>query len=174
MIRSNSMIRVLALSALALLSSACRDDRREAPVGPVEVAKPEAHVGTIAYLTISDSSPKAGSSVRITGYATGTDVTFGSFAARLTFAPAGLTYVGETGDAAGMRAINAKSGEVAIAGVNLEGFTDGQLFSVEMRVDDPRALSTLALSMSELTGLDYKNERASLSIQKSVRLAPLN
>ena len=171
MSRSISLVRVLSLASVALLTLACRDDRERAPTAPPDVVVPDAAVGTIAYLTISDSAPKAGATVTVTAYASGKEVTFGSYAARLTFSPSALTYVGETGDIAGMRAVNAKAGDVAIAGVNLQGFADGELFAVTMRVEDPSALGTLALSMSELTSVDYRNERATLSIQKAVRLA---
>lgn len=171
MIRSNALVRSsLAIAAVTLLLSACDDDPKRTVTAPVEVETPAPAVGSIAYLTISDEAPKAGSTVTVTAHATGTDRVFGSFAAHLTHAP-GLTYVGEAASASGMRAVNAKAGDIAVAGVNLEGFADGALFSVELRVVDPAALATLALSVSELTGVDYRNERASLSVQKAVRLA---
>jgi hypothetical protein len=169
MIRHKS-IRVAALASIVFLGSACNDDRKPAPTAPSDAA-PEASVGNVAYLTISDSAPAAGSSVIVTGYAAGKDVTFGSFAAQLTFAPAAFTYVGEAPAAAGMRAVNAKAGDIAIAGVNLDGFEDGRLFAVELRVERPAAIGTLELSMKELTGVDYKNQRAALSVQRAVRFA---
>lgn len=170
MMRSNSLVRVVALAAAVLTASACAD-RKESPTAPAPVQAPAPEMGTVAYLTISESAPAAGRTVTVSAYAAGNDVTFGSFAARLSFAEPGLTYVGEAGDAAGMRAVNPKAGDVAIAGVNLEGFADGQLFSVELRVADPKALATLALSVSELTRIDYTNERPALKVQKAVRLA---
>ena len=170
MIRSY-MLRILPVVAITLMSSACRDDRKETPVGPAEVVTPQPVSSSVAYLTISDSAPTAGSTVIVTAFANGSGITYGSFAARLKFAATGLTYVGEAGSAAGMRAINPQSGDVAVAGVNLDGFAEGQLFAVELRVVDPAAVASLELTMSELTSVSYRNERASLSVQKAVRFA---
>ena len=170
MIRPRSFAGFSVLAAVVLLNSACHDDKKAVPTAPTESA-PEASVGNVAYLTISDSAPVAGSTVTVSGYATGKDVIFGSFAAQLTFAPEGFTYVGEAAGAVGMRAINARAGDVGIAGVNLEGFAEGKLFSVELRVENPAALSSLELSVKELTGIDYRNQRADLSVQRAIRFA---
>ena len=168
MIRIHSLARVLPLVALTVLSTACRDDRKETPVGPVD-PKPETSVGTVAYLTISDSAPAAGSTVTVTAFANGTNVSFGSFAAHLTFDAEGLAYLSESSSGAGMRAVNPQLGDVAVAGVNLEGFAEGELFAVQLKVVNPKAVASLALSMSELTTVSYRNEKATLSVQKPVR-----
>ena len=170
MIHPHSMARIALFAAVALLATACTD-RKESPTAPAPIEQAPPAVGSVAFLTISDSAPAVGSTVRVSAHATGADVMFGSFAARLTFAEPGLTFVGETGNAAGMRAINPKPGDVAVAGVNLEGFEEGELFSVELRVVDRKALATLALSVSELTRIDYTNERPALKVQKAVRFA---
>ena len=171
MIGSRSIVRVVALALVVLAGSACKDDRKPSPTAPPEET-PEASVGNLAYLTISDSAPAAGATVTVTGYATGKDVTFGSFAAQITFAPGALTYLGEAPAAAGMRAVNAKPGDIGIAGVNLEGFEEGRLFAVRFRVEQPAAIGTLELSMKELTGVDYRNQRPALSVQRAVRFVP--
>ena len=169
MIRYNSFARVFAVGAIAMLASAC-DDTKPVPTAPSEIVAPDSASGSVAYLAISDSAPAAGSTIIVTGHASGTEALVGSFAAQLTFVP-GLTYIGETGTIGGMRAVNAKGGDVTIAGVNLQGFENGELFAVELRVDNPAALQSLALTVKELTSVNYRNERASLSVHKAVRLA---
>ena len=163
-------IRFAALASIVFLGSACNDDRKPVPTAPEVIAAPDTASARVAYLTISDSAPAPGSTVIVTAHATGTELLVGSFAAQLTFGP-GLAYVGETDAIGGMRAINAKAGDVAIAGVNLEGFERGALFAVEIRVDNPAAIPSLALTMKELTTVDYRNERPSLSVQKFSSLA---
>ena len=163
--------RLLPVALLALTVTACKDDPKRSITEPVKTEKPEPVLGTIAYLTISDSSPAKGSTLTVTARATSSDVAaFGSFAGHLTFDSLGLAYVADVSKAAGMRAVNPKAGDLAIAGVHLTGFEEGELFAVTLKVLDPKAVGTLALSMSELTGTNYVNQRAKLSVQRAVRL----
>lgn len=169
MIRTIS--RLLPAAALALVMTACKDDPRRTITEPTEVAKPAPEMGTTAWLTISDSAPAKGSVVTVTARATSSDVAaFGSFAGHLTFDSLGLAYVADASASAGLRAVNPKPGDLAIAGVNLTGFEEGELFAVTLKVLNPSAVGSLALSMSELTGTNYVNQRAKLSVQRAVRL----
>lgn len=164
------MTRPFVAVWLALLITACKDDREPTITEPTPVEQPEPELGTIAYLTVSDSAPAKGSTITVTARARSSDVAaFGAFAGHLTFDSLGLSYVSDASVAGGMRAINPKAGDLAIAGVNLTGFEDGELFAVTLKVIDPSAVGSLSLSMSELTGTDYVNQRAKLSVQRSVR-----
>lgn len=163
--------RLLPAVALAVSITACRDDPKRTITEPIKAETPAPVLGTIAYLTISDSSPAEGSIVTVTARATSSDVAaFGSFAGHLTFDALGLAYVADASRSAGMRAVNPKAGDLAIAGVNLTGFEDGELFAVTLKVLKPGAVGSLALSMSELTGTNYVNQRAKLSVERAVRL----
>jgi len=169
---SRTICRLLSAATLALVMTACKDDPKRTITEPTRVEAPAPELGTIAYLTISDSAPEKGSTVTVTARVTSSDVAaFGSFAGRLTFDSLGLAYVADASRSAGLRAVNPKSGDLAIAGVNLTGFEDGELFAVTLKVLDPSAVGSLALSMSELTGINYVNQRAKLSVQRAVRLA---
>lgn len=166
-----TIARLLPAALVALTLTACKDDPKRSITEPLKAEKPEPVLGTIAYLTISDSTPVKGSMVTVTARATSTDVAaFGSFAGHVTFDSLGLSYVADVSPSAGMRAVNPKAGDLAIAGVNLTGFVDGELFAVTLKVLDPSAVRTLVLSMSELTGTNYVNQRAKLSVQRAVRL----
>jgi hypothetical protein len=163
--------RLFPVVALALLVTACKDDPKRTITEPTEVEQPAPELGTIAYLTISDSTPAKGSTITVTARATSSDVAaFGSFAGHVTFDSLGLAYVGDVSASAGMRAVNPKAGDLAIAGVNLTGFEDGELFAITLRVVNPVSIGSLALSMSELTSTNYVNQRAKLSVQRAVRL----
>jgi hypothetical protein len=165
------MPRPIVVASLALLMMACKDDPKRTITEPVAPEQPSPELGTIAYLTISDSAPAKGSTITVTARVSSSDVAaFGSFAGHVTFDSLGLVFVGDVSESAGMRAVNPKAGDLAIAGVNLTGFEGGELFAVTLRVVDPVAIGSLALSMSELTGTNYVNQRAKLSVQRAVRL----
>jgi hypothetical protein len=168
---NRTLARALSASLVVIAITACKDDPKHSITAPDKPKEPAPVVGSVAWLTVSDSTPAEGSIVTVTGRATSSDVAaFGSFAGHVTFDALGLEYVSDVTTSAGMRALNPKPGDLAIAGVNLTGFEEGELFAITLKVVKPSAVRTLALSMSELTGTNYVNQRASLSIEPSLRL----
>ena len=168
---NRTLVRMLSVSALAVALTACKDDPKRSITAPEEPEQPAPLVGTVAWLTVSDSTPAQGSTITVTARAKSSDVAaFGSFAGHVTFDELGLQYVADVSASAGMRAMNPKAGDLAIAGVNLTGFEDGELFAITLKVLKPSAVRTLALSMSELTGTNYINQRAKLSVERTPRL----
>lgn len=168
---NRTFVRVLSASVVVIALIACKDDPTRSITEPEKPVQPAPMVGTVAWLTVSDSTPAEGSTITVTGRVKSSDVAaFGSFAGHITFDALGLEYVADASLSAGMRAVNPKAGDLAIAGVNLTGFEDGELFAVTLMVLKPSAVRTLALSMSELTGTNYVNQRASLSVERAVRL----
>ena len=168
---NRTLTRALCASAVVIALTSCKDDPKHSITAPEKPEVPAPVVGTVAWLTVSDSTPAEGSTITVTGRATSSDVAaFGSFAGHLTFDPLGLQYVSDVTASAGMRAVNPQMGDVAIAGINLTGFEEGELFAITLKVIKPSGVRTLALTMSELTGTNYVNQRASLSVERAVRL----
>ena len=165
-----TLVRLLGISALGVAVSACDERPKRSITEPVPTEAPAPAAGTVAWLAVSDSTPARGQTITVTARFASTDIaTFGSFAGHVTYDSLGLEYVADATAASGMRAVNPKRGDLAIAAVNLTGFENGELFSVTLKVLKPAAVRSLSLSMSELTGTDYVNQRAHLSVEQRPR-----
>jgi hypothetical protein len=155
-------MRKLALSFLAVVAVGCSD--HQAPLtSPAQPAE-----GSVAFVQLSDARPVAGATVVVTVHVRGATgvANVGAFTAKLHFDPAGLEYSGERPLAGGMRMLKPTSGEIRAAGASADGFTDGALFAVAFKVNDPAALQTLGLEVSELTGVDFGAQAPRLSIDR--------
>jgi len=156
-----------ALLAAALAALACNDRR---PVEPA--ARPQA----VAFITLSDSSPKVGDTVRVAvrlraGIEAGS---VGSFAATLRYDRSALAMVDEAavGDAA-LRAINGtEAGVVRAAGAAAEGFGEAPLFIVRMTVARPQALRSMQLEFSELNAVGRSDLKRNVRVSDAVVTEP--
>ena len=167
-----TLVRILAASTALVAVTACDEHPKRSITEPAPTEAPAPVAGTVAWLTVSDSTPARGQTITVTAHVSSTHVeAFGSFAGHVTYDSLGLEYVADASTSAGMRAVNPKPGDLAIAAVNLTGFDNGELFSVTLRVLKPAAIRSLSLSMSELTGTNYVNQRAHLSIERSLRFS---
>ena len=156
------------LFSLVLVAGAVAcDDSRDA--GSL-VAPPTPKTGTVAYLTVSNPSAAAGSTVTVTAtaqQAAGLS-RVGAFSASLAYDASGLTFVSEQALGSGMRAVNARDGRIFAAGASSEGFAEGQLFAVTFRVVNPAALASLTLSVTELNGTDFGNRLSALDVRSQL------
>jgi hypothetical protein len=157
-------MRKLLLSLLAVVATACTDETTSltSPPRPAE--------GSVAYVQLSNAHPAAGSTITVTARVNAaagvSDV--GSFTARLRFDAAGLEYVGEEQLSGGMRLLKANVSDIAAAGASAEGFGEGQLFAVTFKVIDPAAVQSIALDVSELTGVDFGAQTSRLAVDRRV------
>jgi hypothetical protein len=137
---------------LFVVGLGCQDER------PVTMVPPAAN--SAFYLTLSDESPSAGSTITVTAnVAAGRRAkAVGSFAAQLRYDPRALTFLAESKLPTGMRAFNPQSGHIRVAGAAAEGFPDGRLFAVSFKVNDPRALASFELTVDEVHGTDFANQ----------------
>lgn len=157
----------LLIAAAALVAVACNDRR---------VVEPAARPQSVAYITLSDSTPNAGDTVRVAvRLRAGVDVgSVGSFAATLRYDQSSLTMVDEASltDAA-LRAVNAtESGVVRAAGAAAEGFGDAPLFAVRLRVVHPHALRSMRLELSELNAVGRSDMKKTVRIADTVAAEP--
>ena len=161
----------LSRIGLAILAVGCRDDTRrpfqETPAGP--------EAGSVLYLTTSDQAPLPGSTITVTANVAAVPgiKAIGSFAAHLRYDTAGMSFVAESKLPTGMRALNPQPGHIRAAGVAVEGFADGRLFTVTFRVNDPSALHSMELTLDEMTGTDFVNRLPENPLHRSVRLASI-
>ncbi len=164
-------IPTLAGVAVALLAIACRDDPRRLITAP----PPAPETASAPYLTVSGEDPRPGSTATVTAHvapASGVKP-IGSFAAHLRYDPAGLAFVAESKLPTGLRALNPQPGHIRVAGAAVEGFTDGRLFAVTLKVNDPRGLASLELTLDEMTGTDFANRLPANPAHRTVQLGRL-
>ena len=160
-------LRALSRVGLVSIALGCRDDPRRVLT---ETAAPQA--GSVLYLTTSDQAPPPGSTVTVTANVAPTpDIkAIGSFAAHLRYDTAGLTFIAESRLPSGMRVLNPQPGHIRAAGAAVEGFADGRLFAVTFRVTDPGALTSMELTLDEMTGTDFGNRLPANPLHRSARL----
>lgn len=164
-------LRTLSRTGLVIIALGCRDDPRrvltEAP------ATPEA--GSVLYLTTSDQAPPPGSTITVTANVAPTpdSKAIGSFAAHLRYDTAGITFIAESRLPSGMRVLNPQPGHIRVAGAAVEGFADGRLFAVTFRIRNPGALSSMELTLDEMTGTDFGNRLPASPLHRSVRLGSI-
>ena len=161
--------RLVASSLIAgvVVAAACNDRR---PVEPA--ARPQA----VATITLSDSAPTAGDTVRVSvRLRAGIDVgSVGSFAATLRYDRSALSMVDEASlTDAGLRAINAtEAGVVRAAGAAAEGFGEAPLFAVRLRVVRPQALRSMRLEFSELNAVGRSDLKRNVRVADVIAAEP--
>ena len=154
----------IVATASLLLATACeRRDRFAAPdttsATPIASLPPRS-----AYLSISDLSPKPGSTVLVAGsLSIGGDLTVGSYRVRLGYDSARLHFVEEVPSPGTMRVVNPRPGDVIVAGAAGGGAADGRLFTLRLRVDDPSAINSLVLRIDELTDTDFTDQKQTVT-----------
>ncbi len=164
-------VPTLARITVALWALACRDDPRRSFTD----LPPPPETGSVVYLTMSSEDPRPGSVVTVTAHAAAVSgvKAIGSFAAHLRYDPAGLVFVAESKLPTGLRALNPQPGYVRAAGAAVEGFRDGRLFAVTFKVNDPSALASMELTLTEMNGTDFANRLPANPVHRTVRLGSL-
>ena len=164
---STARLLAPALIVAASLVAACSDRR---PVDPAP--QPQA----FAYVTLSDSAPSAGDTVRV-AVRLRADLeigSVGSFSATLRYDRAALTMASEAavGDGA-LRAVNlTEAGVVRAAGASADGFGDAPLFVVQFRVARPQGIRDIRLDFSEINAVGRADLRRNLKVSPVVASEP--
>ena len=156
-----------AMLALLLATLACADERPRSLTEP-PAAPPGA---SIAELIVSDAAPYAGATITLTARVRpgARLAAVASYKARLTYDPAGLTFVDAPSLPTGIRALNSgTAGTIVAAGAAPKGFTDGQLFVVRFTVIDPSALRRLELTVEQLGGSDFRDQLPALAARSGI------
>src|SRR5207247_2167234 len=117
---------------------------------------PAPETRSVLYLTVSSDDPRRDSTVTVTANVAAVPglKAVASFTAHLRYDPGGLAFVAESTLPSGMRALNPQPGHIRAAGAAVEGFADGRLFAVKFRVNDPRALALLELTLDAVNATD--------------------
>jgi hypothetical protein len=155
------MSRTLPLIFLFCVIAACEvPEPATAPAMLATVDAPKA----LAYLTVSDSNGSVGSTLVAAGdvslSAAGAGV--GSFTVRVRFDPAALAFVEDVPGTGMMRAINAKRGEVVIAGASGAPVADPRLFAIRFRVLRTGGVASLSLQVDEMNNGQFESQLPSL------------
>ncbi len=165
----SSMLGALAVAVLAV---ACQDERRRPVTAPAAAQLKD----TVFYVTVSDANPTVGATVTVTANVAQRPgfKPVGSFKARLLYDATGLTFLRESKLPSGIRALNPQRGDIIAAGAAVDGFQDGRLFAAAFTVQNPAALSSLALEVEELNGADFvdqlpKVRRGSVRLPRTFR-----
>jgi hypothetical protein len=145
------MLSLMAV-AMATFALACSDvEPNERP----NVARPSQDVE--AQLEVSNLAPAPGTEfILLTRVRLGSDVKrIASFTARIAYDSTRMQLLGEEqlGDAA-MRILNPAVGESRVAGFATDGFSDGALFALRFKAQQPNAIATLQVAFDELHGTD--------------------
>lgn len=154
--------------AILLASSGCQSDR--ADVTALDQPLPP----ETAVLVASLADPPVGTEITVTARVTPIhDHNFiGSFSSILRYDTTAVIFEGEVPLEGGLRAVNgSEAGVVRVAGASADGFRDGRLFAVRLRVLRRGALSTLALAVPQLGGVTFGNRLGGLSVERAVRVS---
>ena len=119
---------------------------RRSPQAPA-AAPPK---GPASFVTISDSNPTIGATITIVGNVVSPGGV-GAFRARLSYDTAALVFVDESPVAGMMRAVNARPGQIVIAGATAAPAADPRLFALRFRVLRGDAFAGVSLGVDELT-----------------------
>ncbi len=152
-------IILLLCIAVPLLVGGCdRRDRFAAPDSSSVRPTPEPPARS-AYLSVSDLSPEPGGNVVVAGTLTiDGKLSLGSFRVRLAYDATMLHFIEEIPNQGMMRVVNPRSGEVVVVGASSSGSSDGRLFTLRFRVDDPAGLSSLVLRVDELNDAAFLDQ----------------
>ena len=128
--------------------------------------------GPESYVSVSEELPEVGSTVTIAGNADRAHgaMAFGSYRAHLVYDPSRLEFVGEVSLPGAMRAMNATSGRVTVAGAAANGLPDGKLFAAHFRVLRALPFESLALVVDELNAMDYSSQVRTLTAREARKL----
>lgn len=161
--------RILAVVIACGMSAGCeRRDRLAAP-DSASTIPPKAQPQRVAYLSVSDLAPEPGATVLVAGtLGVGDTISLGSYRVRLAYDTTRLTYVGEVTLPGMFRVVNPTRGEVVVVGASSETSSDGKLFALRFRVDDPAGLHSLLLRIDELN--DGKFSSQMQTVTRSSRL----
>lgn len=160
-------IVTLALSTVLI---ACQDHEPAAAPDPIE-APSNRESARVVHLTVSDITPLAGSTIVVAGNIGPDDsLSIASFRARLEYDGRALVYLGEAELPGMMRVVNPRTNEIIVVGATAQPATDGRLFAIRFRVDDPRGLETLLLSVDELNDARFASQLASLTPSSRLQL----
>ena len=163
---------ILGAVLVAVLAVACRDERRRPVTAPAAAQLRD----TVFYVTVSDANPTVGATVTVTANIAQRPgfKPVGSFKVHLLYDVTGLTFLRESKLPSGIRALNPQRGDIIAAGAAVDGFQDGRLFAAAFTVQNPAALSSLALEVEELNGTDFvdqlpKMRRGSVRLPRTLR-----
>ncbi len=157
---------VVALAVAAPL--ACTDHDRLTDVMPVAPAAVGDN-GMSAFITVSNPTPNVGDRVTITiravrGAAVGK---VGSFTLDLRYGS--LRFIEAGRSAFGMVLANGtERGTLKAAGASAEGFADDQLLSAVFEVEEPKALQTLQLTITEMNSVAFQDQRANMRVERDL------
>ncbi len=158
------MKRPLALILALVFMSGC--DRRDRFAGPDSSSVPEIPPvpARAAYLSISDMAPEAGAVVVVAGtLKVGDSLSLGSFRVRLSFDSTKLRFIDDISGQDMMRVVNPLAGDIVIVGASSSASSDGRLFALRMRVDDPAGISSLVLRIDEMNDVAFTDQRATIT-----------
>jgi hypothetical protein len=128
--------------------------------------------GAISFIAVSSANPVVGSTVVVTGNATGADAAHGiaSFRARLQYDTAGLQYMGDVTSSGMMHALNPQPGEIIVAGASSSPMADSKMFALRFLVRRDQGVRTLVLLMDELNDAAYRDQMSALKPQTEQRV----
>lgn len=159
----------LTALVLTIALTGCQD--RERPVAPTAPGTAPATLQRVAYLSVSDLAPEAGSTIVVTGnIGAGDSLAIASFKVRVAYDAKALHYLGDVELPGMMRVVNAQDAEIVVAGASGNGSADGRLFAMRFRVDEAAGLKSLALSIDELNDTDFKSRLPSLKQDPRLQL----
>ena len=161
----------LSVIAILILGAACdRRDRLAAPDSTSARPTPAAPARS-AYLSVSNLSPEGGASVVVAGTVTiDGELSLGSFRVRLGYDPTMLHFLEEVPSQGMMRVVNPQSGEVIVVGASSSSSSDGRLFTLRFRVDDPAGLSSLVLRIDELNDGAFLDQKQTVTRASRLQL----
>jgi len=164
----STRIRACAVLATLVAVAACDDKQKaQVPTAPISVA-PDA---VSAYVAASNTNPGVGSNVTLFVRARrGSQVgPIGSFTIRLSYDSTRLRFVESPRSTIGMVMANPTTrGLVIAAGAAAEGFTDDNLFSATFAVTGANALQSVALHVTELNTVTFKDQRANTRVERAL------
>lgn len=161
--------------ALAATLVGCRD------VDPVAPLPPDVLSGAVAqrvtYLSVSDLRPEAGGTVIVgASVGVGDSLSVASFRVRLSYDRDALQFVDAIELPGMMRVVNPQRDEIIVAGASGDESSDGRLFALRFRVEDPDGLKSLALLIDELNDRGFVSKvgvlKQSQRLQLDRTLAP--
>ena len=155
----SSAVRPVALSAVVLLVTACRDGATSGAIAPAPttpqtarlVVEPPAPTDSVITVAVRVSRPTA---QRI-----------GSMTAGIVYDSTRLRFAGDVSPADGaLRAAHASRGRVMIAVAHASGFDDDVLARLRFVARDSVAFRSLGLQVTELHLLDASDVKGKLSV----------
>lgn len=154
----------LTTLVLAMALVGCQEDR-EPIAAPVVATQPApAAAQRVAFLSVSSLMPDTGSTIVVAGnVGSGESSSIASFVVRLAYDATALHYVREVQLPGMMRVVNPREIEIIVAAASGSGSSDGRLFAVEFRVDDPAGLSSLVLVLNEVNDREFNSQLSSIT-----------